>query len=302
MKVSRYKNNLKIEDFFINSLSYCIINKNKNIPISSSIGKNKFLLDESRDWLRNIILRKHFASDSQLPKLIYYIFPDIEVVKELKPVFSNIKFKDFIEYFRFCNNNLLECYCANEIEFFSYINFFHLIGSFRFFSKEMSNKRIIEDELYKILNEENFHPLIKYSALQITSLNTFEYSGKLNNYSNYNLFQKEYSKIIESIEKGSSLTKYISFYAIYYYESGYNFKKIVNNHLKKIIVNDLLDKEKLHTYLPQLTALLIRLNKDLFFSSKTNNKLVDLFESNSISKDGFNEVKERIVIDFKINS
>jgi hypothetical protein len=283
-------------------LSYAIINKNKNIPLTSNTDEYPSLIKETEDWLRNIVLRKHFAVDNQLPKMIYYVFPDREVVKKLKDIFIDVSFDNFIEYYRFCSFNLLECYSANEVELFSYINFFHLIGSFRFFTKEAGNKPIIETELYNILNEEKFHPLIKYSALQITSLNTFEDSQEKGQYSNDKLFNTEYFKIIDSIEKEKTLTNYISFYSIYYYENGYNFKKIVEDHLNKIFINDILDKEKLHTYLPQLTALLIRLNENKFNETKTNNILIDLFESSSIKQEQFNEIKNRIIYDFNINT
>ena len=294
------KNNLRISDFFINSLSYAFINKNKNIPISTSIKKNKYILNETKDWLKNIIRRKHFSSDIKLPKLIYYIFPDREVVKNLESVFENVDFEDYLKYYKFCYKHIFECYNAEKFEFFSYINFFHLIGSFRFFSTEIENKQRIEDKLYEILNEDKFHPLIKYSALQLSTSNTLEKDWKSNDYANYTLFKKEYLRTIHSIEKGGTLTKYISFYAIFYYGKDYNFKTIVNKHLENIVQGNEVNKEKLHTYLPQLTALLIRLNKDLYFKTKTNQKFIDLFESSSLSLNSFIELKKKIITDYKI--
>lgn len=250
------------------------------------------LLPEIKDWIKNVFARLHFYDRPEQPKLVYFYFPDRDTVSNLNKLFEDYELSEFLEYFQFCFNKIEESYNTQSFEFFSFINFFHLIGSFRFFSSDDDSQKLISAQLKKILLNEHIHPLVKYSALQITTIIEIEPTNDPVLYTDLVLFKKEYHKQIELLDKNELFSKYISFYSMYYYNNEFSPKELIIKFLRKIIIDDSISFSHLHNFIPQILSQMNRLGIEKHNGKCLKNSLISLFEITG-------EKDTKKIIDFK---
>ena len=277
----------KIFNFFIEILSYCALNKQKGINIYADL-RNKDLLPEIKDWIGNIFYRLHFYDNHEQPKLIYFYFPDRKTVSNLDKLFNDYTLPVFSKYFEACSNKIEQSYKNNNFEFFSFINFFHLIGSFRYFSSDDDkNQKKISEQLQKVLKNKKMHPLIKYSTLQITTIIEIEPDNNPNNYYNKQLVEKEFNKQLKLLDENALFSKYISFYSMYYYNNEFSPKELIVNSLNKIIKDDSISFSHLYNFIPQILSQMNRLKIDKYREKSLKKNLIALLkitESSNIDK------------------
>lgn len=267
----------KVFSFFIENLSYCALNRRKGITLYKDLSDVN-LLKEVKDWIENIFERKYFWNNVELPKPIYFFFPDRETVGFLNRIFEEFTYDEYKGYFEFCCEKISDQYNNDNLELFSQINFFHLIGSFRFFNQS-NNRTDIYEKLAFILQNSNFHPLIKYSALQLMTIIEIEPSNDISNYRNPQLFREEYLGQLNSLEKNEFFRKYISFYSMYYYNNQYSPMQLINEkYIEKIISAGQINYGYLHTYLPQIAAHLIRIDPRRYKKEKIKNNIISIFD------------------------
>lgn len=285
----------RVFTFFIENLSYCALNKQKGISLYSNLEETNLLL-EIKDWFEIIFRRKYFHKNPDQPKLIYFFIPDKATVKRLNKIFRDFKYEDFAPYFDFCYNRIIETYDENKLELFSCINFFHLIGSLRYFkSKTQSISKLIST-LYNIIDCEKLHPLIKYSALQITTLFDVRPENDPNAYRHRVSFENEYFKQLELLKQESNFAKYISFYSMYYHNNEFNPNQLVKEkYLTKIISNGKIDFHYLHTLIPQIASLLIRLDTKKYEKENFHSEFEKMFQIREESEiDKIQHLQEKI--------
>ena len=275
----------RIFGFFIEILSYCALNKQQGYALFANLDELN-LLNEVKDWFEIVLRRKFFSQNINQPKLIYFYFLDQNIVKHLDKVFEDLSYSDFEDYFDFCYKRILDTYNENNLELFSYINFFHLIGSLRYFKDDEQNMQKIVTVLYTIINCKKLHPLIKYSALQITIIINFKEANNSNIYRSFDYFEEEYLKQLSLLRDEPNFARYISFYSMYYYDNKFNSMQLINQkYFDRILLGDNIDFRYLHTFIPQIASHLIRLDVDKYENEEFHADFEEIFNiSNSNQK------------------
>ena len=198
------------------------------------------------------------------------------------------------------NNDDDDHHDENNIELFAHINLFHLIGSFRYYYLlNTENYSEILRRLNDILSVTTCHPLIKYSALQISilvSIKSDEIEIK-EAYKHIPSFRDEYLKQLEYMEntETSLLVKYVSFYSMYYYENKYQSKALINEKYLDRMINketNSIDFKYLHTLIPQLASQLIRLDVEIYNKNEIGERLRLLFDFEKTNRDNIKEIKK----------
>lgn len=267
-----------IYTFFIENLSYCALNKQNSKSMYIDLAKENSFKEVKR-WFEAVFEDKNYENNPKQAKLIYFYFPDKATVENLDKIFDCFKFKDFQPYFDFCLSRILDTYNENDLELFSCINFFHLIGSLRFFKSETVNFVKIQSVLNDIIESKKLHPLIKYSATQITTLLEVEPKNDPRAYKNLENFKQHYFYQLDSLETSNEFAKYISFYSMYYYSNKYNPDELVKEEYFKKIINDgKIDFNSLHILIPQIASLLIRIDQEKYQNEKFSRDFKELFQ------------------------
>lgn len=248
--------NMSLNNFFLQNIAYCLSVKHRR---PSSALYCDILINEKNIFseIKGIIIQKEKSN------LIYLFFLD-KFTKECleKNIFNRIRYKEFIEYFKACKASILDDY-NTKYYMFQFVNFFHLIGTLRLLKDFSLNREEINSILLEILEKDEYHFLIKYSASQIFVCKDL---GNENFEKNKILRSFYKNNLIKEVVNNKFFTKFIFLYSIYYNSFDIineNIKGIFNNILKNDKVKNV-DFNLLHTYLPQIHSILYRTNKEKF--------------------------------------
>ena len=252
-----------LEDLFLKNLSYCAVVKHRNPSESIFCDISATNLGLIQEEIGSILK----SNDGK--RLIYFFFVDKQTKENLKKVFDNFTFIDFIGYFDSCQKCVLEDNLSLS-HILQFINFFHLIGSLRIIKGIDTKQSQINNILIEIIKSHEFPFLIKYSASQIYVCRDL---GNSELYYNDDL-QNFYKELLKSINEDGAFTKFIALYSMYY--NSFDVKASVVKELKdQIVKGSNIDFNALHTYLPQIHAILLRSDKNKFRRDINKNRILE---------------------------